>query len=305
MPGKSLVHLNTNAASWARRLAGALAAAAPSSDGVYLYCTGGWAEEPLSASAVGALSEAFDCVPSTSPMLDVVPLLPAAGWTPQAVGALGDVDAAVLLDGGAAGDDDALARVQAARGAAGLAAWPASPAAPPIERPAVARPDAGNPGGALSYAAVAAGGTFDRLHAGHRLLLAVTALACTRTVYLGVASDQLLANKKNAHLLWSFDRRAAAAADYVRAVRPSLDVEVSALVDPKAPPKAATMASITALVISRETVGGGRRVQEMRREAGIDEPLDLVLVDLVGAASQAADAPKLSSSGLRESEAND
>ena len=40
-------------------------------------------------------------------------------------------------------------------------------------------------------------------------------------------------------------------------------------------------------------------------EAGIDEPLDLVLVDLVGAASQAADAPKLSSSGLRESEAND
>ena len=113
---KSIVHLNTNAASWARRLAGALAAAAPSSDGVYLYCTGGWAEEPLSASAVGALSEAFDCVPSNSPMLDVVPLLPAAGWTPQAVGALGDVDAAVLLDGGAAGDDDALARVQAARG---------------------------------------------------------------------------------------------------------------------------------------------------------------------------------------------
>ena len=308
MPGKSLVHLNTNAASWARRLAGALAAAAPSSDGVYLYCTGGWAEEPLSASAVGALSEAFDCVPSTAPMLDVVPLLPAAGWTTQAVSALSDVDTAVLLDeegDGLAIDGGCLARVQAARTAAGLAAWPASPAAPPIERPAVARPDAGNPGGALSYAAVAAGGTFDRLHAGHRLLLAVTALACTRTVYLGVASDQLLANKKNAHLLWSFDRRAAAAADYVRAVRPSLDVEVSALVDPKAPPKAATMASITALVISRETVGGGRRVQEMRREAGIDEPLDLVLVDLVGAASQAADAPKLSSSGLRESEAND
>ena len=48
---------------------------------------------------VGALSEAFDCVPPTAPMLDVVPLLPAAGWTPQAVGALGDVDAAVLLDG--------------------------------------------------------------------------------------------------------------------------------------------------------------------------------------------------------------
>ena len=87
---------------------------------MYLYCTGGWAEEPLSASAVGALSEAFDCVPSNSPMLDVVPLLPAAGGTPQAVGALGDVDAAVL-DGGA-GDGDALARAGGAR-RAGLAAW--------------------------------------------------------------------------------------------------------------------------------------------------------------------------------------
>ena len=64
-------------------------------------------------------------------MLDVVPLLPAAGWTTQAVSALSDVDTAVLLDEEGCSATTALARVQAARGAAGLAAWPASPAAPP------------------------------------------------------------------------------------------------------------------------------------------------------------------------------
>lgn len=50
-------------------------------------------------------------------------------------------------------------------------------------------------------------------------------------------------------------------------------------------------------------MAGGRKVQEMRRGQGIDEPLELILVDLVGAASQDAAAEKLSSSALRESEA--
>eukprot|EP00966_Prymnesium_polylepis_P176281 4080631-Prymnesium_polylepis.1 len=34
------------------------------------------------------------------------------------------------------------------------------------------------------------------MHAGHRLLLAVTALVCGQTAYIGVTGDLLLANKK-------------------------------------------------------------------------------------------------------------
>ena len=41
----------------------------------------------------------------------------------------------------------------------------------------------------FAFEHVAVGGTFDRLHAGHRMLLAATALASTSHVYIGVTSE--------------------------------------------------------------------------------------------------------------------
>jgi phosphopantetheine adenylyltransferase len=41
----------------------------------------------------------------------------------------------------------------------------------------------------LAFDHVAVGGTFDRLHVGHRLLLAATALVCTGRVYVGVTGE--------------------------------------------------------------------------------------------------------------------
>ena len=49
--------------------------------------------------------------------------------------------------------------------------------------------------GHLQFADVAVGGTFDRLHAGHRLLLAVAALVSTRMVYIGVTSEPVWLHK--------------------------------------------------------------------------------------------------------------
>ena len=196
-----LLHLRIDgeAAIWSRRLGGALSAAVtrrPDSR-VYLFCGGPWAEAALSSSSISMLSQMFDCVPPNAPLLDLVPLLPTAGWDAASVGALDDV-AEVLVAANSSGDEsEVLQQVASARKACGLSELEPSaptPLGPPI--PAVDRPDAGNPPGALVHRCVAAGGTFDRMHAGHRLLLAVTALACSQTAYIGVTGDLLLAKKK-------------------------------------------------------------------------------------------------------------
>mmetsp|Transcript_45259 Transcript_45259/g.94323 ORF Transcript_45259/g.94323 Transcript_45259/m.94323 type:complete len:333 (+) Transcript_45259:197-1195(+) len=302
-------------ASWARQLAGALDKAVEmgfTNGRVYVHWSGGWAHGPFQRQAMSELSIAFDCLPTAAAMCDLVPLLPMAGWTNERIGAIEDIGTVLLPDAAAASDADAavddaderalreareeIIRARRAVGLPELSSVHASLGAAP---PSMVRPEAGNPEGPLAFGGVAVGGTFDHMHTGHRLLLSVSALCCTRTLYIGIAGDKLLASKADADRIWPFERRQAAAAAYVKRVRPDVHVEVSALLDPKVPPKAATMEEITALVISRETHAGGLKVLEMRREAGISSNLSLLLVDLVGAASQDAHAHKLSSSELR------
>lgn len=307
---------------WLRQLSGALHAAAaidPMSR-VLLFVVGTPSDSAatraeLSPELVTVLSRAYDCTPPEAPRIDLVPLLAAAGWRLTEAATLDHITCVLKpaddpCGNGAAdahaGVDEAVRVICEARREAGLSALPVHRAAelgalPPHHDALSAAESCGSSGEPCKYAheRVAVGGTFDRLHAGHRLLLAVAALACTRTCYVGVTSDKLLTNKANAHLLHTYEHRSFAAKDFLQAVRPSLTVELSALLDPAAPPKAATIPEITALVISRETVAGGAKVQQARRDRGITQPLDIILVDLVGASSQDADAIKLSSSALR------
>lgn len=133
---------------------------------------------------------------------------------------------------------------------------------------------------------VALGGTFDRLHAGHRLLLAAGALTCLARLHVGIASEALLAKKSFANLLEPFERRAQNVVDFVHLLKPALEVHISALVGPNVPPKAATMEAISGLVVSLETLAGAQRVVEMRARAGIQSPLELVVVGLVTSAEE-------------------
>ena len=146
----------------------------------------------------------------------------------------------------------------------------------------------------------AVGGTFDHLHAGHRLLLAATALATKKRVYVGIASDALLQSKKFSEFLEPFDRRAQIVVDYLKKSKPSLAVEVSALLDPKQPPKAATLPQITGLVVSEETLKGAEKLRDMRRDQNIEEPLAFIVVGLIAASS--LETEKLSSTFLRSRE---
>lgn len=55
-----------------------------------------------------------------------------------------------------------------------------------------------DPSKGLAFEHVAVGGTFDRLHVGHRILLAAAALICTRRVYVGITGTAPL------HRPWPF-----------------------------------------------------------------------------------------------------
>lgn len=219
--------------------------------------------------------------------VDAVPLLPCAGWSFEQAAALAD---AVV------GDEDDRDRAVDARKRQGIEGVldVVAPAELPVSD------GGGEPDGSLAeynrgpitHAVLAVGGTFDRLHAGHRLLLSAAAVCCTSKVLMGIAADALLANKADGALIAPYDARVASAKSYLELVRPGLAVEVSALVDPKEPPKAATDPECTGLVVSLETVEGGRAVQHMR---SCEPPLQLVVVGLVGGDGDG----KLSSTALR------
>ena len=87
----------------------------------------------------------------------------------------------------------AAARVAHAVGATNPAAGAAAAAGAAVEGAGAARtPPAprGADRSALQFEHVAVGGTFDRLHAGHRLLLAATALVAVERVYVGITGDR-------------------------------------------------------------------------------------------------------------------
>jgi len=149
--------------------------------------------------------------------------------------------------------------------------------------------------GALQFDSVAVGGTFDRLHSGHRLLLAATALVATQRIFVGITADKLLANKKNKELLQSYEVRELCAVDYMKRVNPGVQVASGPLTDPKVPPVAATEEAFDAIVVSEETIHGAEEINHVRRSLGF-KPLVIVVVGLL---SGKAEGPKLSSTDLR------
>ncbi|GJT49794.1 phosphopantetheine adenylyltransferase [Tanacetum coccineum] len=129
-----------------------------------------------------------------------------------------------------------------------------------------------------TYGAVVLGGTFDRLHDGHRLFLKVAAELARDRVVVGILDGPMLSRKQS--------------------VKPNLVVQVEHITDPFGP--SIVDKNLDAIVVSQETLPGGLLVNQKRAEKGLSQ-LKVIVVNLV---SEESSGDKLSSSTLRKREAH-
>eukprot|EP00759_Apiculatamorpha_spiralis_P059144 PhF_6_TR9719/c0_g1_i1/m.14960/K02318/COASY; phosphopantetheine adenylyltransferase / dephospho-CoA kinase len=144
---------------------------------------------------------------------------------------------------------------------------------------------------------VAMGGTFDRLHGGHKVLLTMSCLQSTRKLRIGVTTPAMLTKKKHAELIEPLEIRCQKVLEFVTKIRPELEYDVVPLTEPSGGVN--TIPDVLAMVVSPETVPSAIAINETRTKNGLS-PVDIVTIEYVGNnASALGDDFKLSSSALR------
>ncbi|XP_075299802.1 LOW QUALITY PROTEIN: bifunctional coenzyme A synthase [Opisthocomus hoazin] len=156
----------------------------------------------------------------------------------------------------------------------------------------------GDPGAALpEFSDVVVGGTFDRLHGAHRLLLSACCLRARRRLLAGVADGDLLRHKVLPELIEPYEVRAAKLREFLEDVKPSLRYDIVRLVDPYGP--SVTDPDLQCLVVSEETRRGGEAVNKKRLENGLPELAVHEILLMKDPDHSQVEEEKISSSSLR------
>lgn len=129
-----------------------------------------------------------------------------------------------------------------------------------------------------SYDCVVLGGTFDRLHLGHKILLSEAILRCRKKLIIGVTDAGMIKSKKLWELIESSETRINNVKNFVLDVEPMLEVSVVPISNMFGP--TITEPNIDMIVVSQETTKGGNIVNEERVKKGM-KPLVVHSVELI------------------------
>lgn len=141
------------------------------------------------------------------------------------------------------------------------------------------------------------GGTFDRFHNGHKLLLTESALLCDEKIVVGVTDGVMIKNKILAEVIEPIADRIANVRSFVDLIRPSINVHCEPIEDPCGP--SATMPDLNCIIVTEETKLGALQVNKERQENGLSQ-IPVHVVPMVPADGNNQDGDeKLSSTSLR------
>lgn len=147
------------------------------------------------------------------------------------------------------------------------------------------RPDHTGSNNDSPFPVAALGGTFDHLHAAHKLLLHLALFLTSRKLIVGLMADHLLSSKDNADLVQPLPQRIAVVRDFLRRCDDMIDLDVVEIQDPFGP--TAWDPDIQCLVVSRETLSGGEAVNRKRAEKAFDQ-LEVFVIDVIASELEGA-----------------
>jgi phosphopantetheine adenylyltransferase/dephospho-CoA kinase len=166
------------------------------------------------------------------------------------------------------------------------------------------------------------GGTFDRIHNGHKIMLSEAVLLTRNRLLIGMTSESMLKKKKLAELIQSFDVRCENLKKFLKDVNPDLEVLTPMLMDPFGPSivepdyqvihfvylnihlilNNLNSFNLKCLIVSRETFKSGEMLNTKRLENHLSE-LKIHVVELMSENKEGenddGDEDKISSSNER------
>lgn len=148
------------------------------------------------------------------------------------------------------------------------------------------------------YDAVCLGGTFDRLHVGHKILLTQACLMATEKLIVGATHGKMNEKKVLRELMETTEERICKVKEFLQDIKQSLEYQVVPIEDPYGP--SISDASIGAIAVSEETMMGAESINKQRTEMGL-RPLEVEVIHIINNDNiQDGDEKKISSTTIRK-----